>query len=110
MGWGLEVFPRWPTLSTIVEGIPTLILNAIPWITSWESEVVDNQTLKEDINILRADVQKISDRQMQYVAEHHKLEKEMVAIKTDLSYIRKGQESVNANMNKLMFIDKNSVR
>lgn len=66
--------------------------------------MVDNQTLKEDINILRADVQKISDRQMQYVAEHHKLEKEMVAIKTDLSYIRKGQESVNANMNKLMFI------
>lgn len=66
--------------------------------------MVDTQTLKEDINILRADVQKISDRQMQYVAEHHKLEKEMVAIKTDLSYIRKGQESVNANMNKLMFI------
>lgn len=66
--------------------------------------MVNNETLKENINTLRADVQKISDRQMEYVAEHHKLEKEMVAIKTDLSYIRKGQESVNANMNKLMFI------
>lgn len=66
--------------------------------------MVDTQTLKEDINTLRSDLQKISDRQMEYVAEHHKLEKEMVAIKTDLSYIRKGQESVNANMNKLMFI------
>lgn len=66
--------------------------------------MVNNQALKEDINTLRSDMQKISDRQLEYVAEHHKLEKEMVAIKTDLSYIRKGQESVNANMNKLMLI------
>lgn len=66
--------------------------------------MVDTKTLKEDINILRGDLQKITERQLDYVEEHHKLEKEMVAIKTDLSYIRKGQESVNANMNKLMFI------
>ena len=66
--------------------------------------MVDTETLKEDINLIRADVQKIADRQMQYVTEHHKVEKEMVAIKTDLSYIRRGQESMNANMNRLMFI------
>lgn len=66
--------------------------------------MVDTQALKEDINTLRSDLQKISDRQLEYVAEHHKLEKEMVAIKTDLSYIRRGQESVNANLNKLMLI------
>ena len=65
---------------------------------------MDTQALKEDINTLRSDLQKISDRQLEYVAEHHKLEKEMVAIKTDLSYIRRGQESVNASLNKLMLI------
>ena len=70
---------------------------------------MDTETLKEDINILRADVQKISDRQMQYVTEHHMLEKEMVAIKTDLSYIRKGQESVNTSISRLMFIVAGSV-
>lgn len=60
--------------------------------------------LKEDIEQVRADVQKIADRQMNYVEEHHKLEKEVVAIKSDLSYIRKGQEAMTANMTRLMFI------
>jgi len=66
--------------------------------------MVDKESLKEDIDMLRADVARISERQMDYVTEHHKLEKEVVAIKTDLSYIRKGQETMNANMTRLMFI------
>mgnify|MGYP000707535039 CR=1 FL=1 len=60
--------------------------------------------LKEDIEQVRADVQKIADRQMNYVEEHHELEKEVVAIKSDVSYIRKGQEAMTSNMTRLMFI------
>ena len=66
--------------------------------------MVDTESLKDDIEILRADVARVSERHMNYVEAHHKLEKEVVAIKTDLSYILKGQESMNANMTRLMFI------
>ena len=60
--------------------------------------------LKEDIEQVRADVQKLADRQMHYVEEHYELGKEVVAIKSDVSHIRKGQEAMTANMTRLMFI------
>lgn len=66
--------------------------------------MVDFESVKEDINMLRSDVSKISDRQEMYVSEHHKLEKELVALKTNLSYIRSGQDSMNANMTRLLFL------
>ena len=66
--------------------------------------MVDFESVKEDIDMLRSDVSKISDRQTMYVQDHHKLEKEMVELKTNLSYIRRGQDSMNANMTRLLFI------
>ena len=69
-----------------------------------ERKMVDFDSVKEDINMLRSDVSKISDRQAMYVADHHELEKEMVELKTNLYYIRSGQDSMNANMTRLLFI------
>ena len=66
--------------------------------------MVDKESLKDDIERWRADIARIAERQMNYVTEHHKLGTEVVAIKTDRSYIRKGQETMNANMTRLMFI------
>jgi len=62
------------------------------------------QHLKEDIEQVRDDVKALNERQIHYVDEHHELEKEVVAINSDLSHIRKGQEAMTANMTRLMFI------
>jgi len=61
-------------------------------------------TLKEDLDHLKADVDKIGDRQRAYASAHHKLEIEVVEVKADVKHIRKGQEAMNANMTRLMFI------
>ncbi len=66
--------------------------------------MVDFESVKDDINLLRSDVNKISERQRTYVNEHHNLEKEVVELKSDVHYILKGQDSMNANLTKFMFI------
>ena len=69
-----------------------------------EIEMVDFESVKEDINLLRSDVSKITERQTMYVEDQHQLEIEMVELKTNLSYLRRGQDSMNANMTRLLFI------
>ena len=59
---------------------------------------------KSPVDILREDVTLIKERQLFYMAEHHNLEKEVVKIKADLEYIKKSQDSLNSNINKILFI------
>lgn len=66
--------------------------------------MVDFESVKEDINLLRSDVSKITERQAMYVEDQHQLEIEMVELKANLSYLCKGQDSMNANMTRLLFI------
>jgi|14_taG_2_1085336.scaffolds.fasta_scaffold04211_3 hypothetical protein len=69
-----------------------------------EIRMSDFESVKEDIDLLRTDVTKISDRQMTGVTDQHRLEKELIELKAHLSYLRAGQDSMNANMTRLLFI------
>ena len=69
-----------------------------------EIRMSDFESVKEDIDLLRTDVTKISDRQMIGVTDQHRLEKELIELKAHLSYLRAGQDSMNANMTRLLFI------
>jgi predicted nucleic acid-binding Zn-ribbon protein len=64
----------------------------------------DFDALKEEIDALKRSVEKIQSTQSMYVNEHHKLEKQIVEMRTDLHYIIKNQESLSSNINKMLFI------
>jgi predicted nucleic acid-binding Zn-ribbon protein len=62
------------------------------------------ETLKDEIDCLKRIVEKIQSTQSMYVNEHHKLEKQIIEMRTDLHYIIKNQESLSSNINKMLFI------
>jgi predicted nucleic acid-binding Zn-ribbon protein len=64
----------------------------------------DFDALKDEIDALKRSVEKIQATQSMYVNEHHKLEKQIVEMRTDLHYIIKNQESLSSNINKMLFI------
>ena len=66
--------------------------------------MVDFESVKGDIDLLRSDINKIKDTQAMYIEEHHDLEKVVIELKTDVRYILKGQDAMNANFTRFMFI------
>lgn len=62
------------------------------------------EALKDEIDCLKRIVEKIQSTQSMYVNEHHKLEKQIIEMRTDLHYIIKNQESLSSNINKMLFI------
>lgn len=61
-------------------------------------------TLKDEIDDLKRSIERIQATQSMYVNEHHKLEKQIIEMRTDLHYIIKNQESLSNNINKMLFI------
>lgn len=61
-------------------------------------------TLKDEIDDLKRSIERIQATQNTYVNEHHKLEKQIIEMRTDLHYIIKNQESLSSNINKMLFI------
>lgn len=64
----------------------------------------DFDNLKDEIDALKRSVERIQSTQSMYVNEHHKLEKQIIEMRTDLHYIIKNQESLSSNINKMLFI------
>lgn len=62
------------------------------------------ETAKPQVDILREEVALLKERQLFYMAEHHNLEKQVVKMQADIEYIKKSQDNVNANLNKVLFI------
>ena len=60
--------------------------------------------IKQDVEELKRWIEKISATQATYVSEHHKLEKQIIEMRADIHYIRKSSESLQSNINKIMFI------
>lgn len=64
----------------------------------------DFNALKEEIDALKQSVEQIRSTQSMYVNEHHKLEKQIIEMRTDLHYIIKNQENLSSNINKMLLI------
>jgi len=60
--------------------------------------------IKKEIEDLAVDISEIRATQAKYIAEHHGLEKSLVEMRSDLSHIKASQDSLNNNLNKLLFI------
>ena len=60
--------------------------------------------IKDELKSIKKDVEQIRAKQASYVEAHHTLEKEMVELKSDIKYIKSGQDSLNNNINKVLFI------
>lgn len=60
--------------------------------------------IKEELREIWQAIHKIQTKQETYVQEHHKLEKEFIEMKTDLKHVRGTLDSMNSNINKLLFI------
>ena len=62
------------------------------------------QYIKKEISDLAADISEIKVIQAKYIEEHHGLERAIVEIRSDLTHIKASQDSLNANISKLLFI------
>jgi len=60
--------------------------------------------IKKEIEDLAVDISEIRATQAKYIEEHHGLEKSLVEMRSDLSHIKASQDSLNNNLNKLLFI------
>ena len=60
--------------------------------------------IKGELKSIKKDVEQIRSKQASYVEAHHSLEKEMVELKSDIKYIKAGQDSLNSNINRVLFI------
>jgi len=60
--------------------------------------------IKKEIQDLAADISEIRATQARYIEEHHGLEKSIVEMRSDITHIKSSQDSLNTNLNKLMFI------
>jgi chromosome segregation ATPase len=60
--------------------------------------------LEKELADLSKEVAEIRATQASYVDEHHKLEKAIVEMRSDLSHIKASQDSLNGNLGKILFI------
>jgi len=60
--------------------------------------------LEKEMADLAKEVAEIRATQSRYVDEHHKLEKSIVEMRSDLSHIKASQDSLNGNLGKILFI------
>jgi|TARA_R110001606_G_scaffold102113_5_gene224210 hypothetical protein len=60
--------------------------------------------IKKEISDLAADISEIKAIQTKYIEEHHGLERSIVEMRSDLTHIKASQDSLNANISKLLFI------
>lgn len=75
-------------------------------ISEIRDRLPDMQTIKRlenEVDEVWLRVNEISKTQSTYVNEHHKLEMQILEIRTDLAYIRKAQDSLSGGINKVLY-------
>ena len=66
--------------------------------------MTDLGAIQKNLDELWDAVDKIRDKQSIYVEEHHKLERQLVELKTDIHYIRQSQDRLLSSLSKVLFI------
>jgi predicted nucleic acid-binding Zn-ribbon protein len=59
--------------------------------------------VQQEIDNIKTELKEIRDRQLTYVGKHHDMDKELVAIQTELGYMREDVKAIQAGINRLIW-------
>ena len=60
--------------------------------------------INREIRDIKADIKAMEQHQSDTSADYHKMDKDVVQVQSDVKYIRKSQDNLNMNLNRVMLI------
>jgi hypothetical protein len=60
--------------------------------------------INREIRDIKADVKAMEQIQQDQASDYHKIDKDVVQVQSDVKYIRRSQDNLNLNLNRIMLI------